>query len=141
MNTSKILLASAAVLAVSGYAWAQSNPSDAAAAPSSSGVISSPLPTDPATTQPLAAPVHPATDPSKAAQTTTKDGAAKATAATSDANERMNNTSADERLRMNKAAADAQDRSAQTRALSNEGATGAGETTTPAERVARADRN
>lgn len=135
MNTSKILLVSAAVMAVGGYAWAQSTPSDAAAAPSSSGVISSPLPTDPATTQSPAAPVHPALDPSKAAQTTTPG------TASSDARERMNNTSADERLRMNKAAAEAQDRSAQTRALSNEGATGAGETSTPAERVARADRN
>ena len=139
MNISKILLVSAAVLAVSSHASAQTTRTDAA--PGTSGVISSPLPTDPATTNPAAPPVHPAMDPSKAAQTAATDAAARADAATSDARERMNNTSADERLRMNKAAADAQDKTTQTRALSNEGATGAGETTTPAERVARADRN
>ncbi|MDP3871617.1 MAG: hypothetical protein Q8Q80_03055 [Methyloversatilis sp.] len=141
MKISNMLFAGATALALSGYALAQSSPSDPAKAAGSSGTVSSPLIADPATTQTPAPPAHPAIESTQKPLTTSPD-AVRGSAAQpgSAAQERMNNTSADERLRMNSSNAASTDSAAEARRLSDEGATGAGDSTT-SPRAARADRN
>ncbi|WP_306478565.1 hypothetical protein [Methyloversatilis sp.] len=141
MKISNMLVAGAAAFALSGHALAQSTPSDPAKAAGSSGTVSSPLIADPATTQTPAPPAHPAVDSTQNTLTTSPDAVRGSTAQPrSAAQERMNNTSADERLRMNSSNGASTDSAAEVRKLSDEGATGAGDSTTRT-RAARADRN
>lgn len=136
-----MLLAGAAAFALSGYALAQSTPTDPARAAGSSGTVSSPLIADPATTRTPASPTHPAIESAQKPLTTAPDAVRGSTAQPgSAAQERMNNTSADERLRMNSSNGASTDSAAEVRRLSDEGATGAGGSTARP-RAARADRN
>ncbi|MCQ9377127.1 hypothetical protein [Methyloversatilis sp. XJ19-49] len=141
MKISNMLLAGATAFALSGFALAQSTPSDPAKAAGSSGTVSSPLIADPATTRTPASPTHPAIENTQKPLTTAPDAVRGSTVQPgSAAQERMNNTSADERLRMNSSNAASTDSAAEARRLSDEGATGAGDSTARP-RAARADRN